>query len=197
MTVGKYKDDLFRTQFGEELVIVILSLDRGVNMRRIGSRHGGDQGPVDELMVRNVLMRITIDDFVLMRITTGDFVLMRITIADFTLCSLQNLGDKIYNPVAEDEERVISIEMTEDMTKDEIANLLLEKSQQYYHPYNSKNCPRLLDGCYKKVIEDLTPPDPFLVKVTGTQLEYCSGTELKGGSNVVYGQVLHVISEIF
>ena len=32
-------------------------------------------------------------------------------------------------------------------------------------------CPRLLHGFYKATIEGLTPPDPFLVKVTGTKLE--------------------------
>ena len=68
MIVRRYEHGLFRTQFGEELVIVILSLDREVNIKRIGSRHGGDQGPVDALMVRLVVMKITIDDFVLMRI---------------------------------------------------------------------------------------------------------------------------------
>ena len=68
MIVRRYEHGLFRTQFGEELVIVILSLDREVNIKRIESRHGGDRGPVDALMVRLVVMRIKNDDFVLMRI---------------------------------------------------------------------------------------------------------------------------------
>ena len=122
---------------------------------------------------------------------------MGLGVDNFTSCSLQNLGDNIYNPVAEDEERVISIEIAEEMTKDKIAHLILERSQLYYHPYNSENFPRLLDGFYKTTIEGLTPPDPFLVKVTGTQLEYFNGTQMKGGSKIEYGQVLHVFQRYF
>ena len=51
-------------------------------------------------------------------------------------------------------------------------------------------CPRLLDGFYKMTIEGLTPPDPFLLKVTGTKLEYYDGTQMKGESKIEYGQVL-------
>ena len=75
-------------------------------------------------------------------------------------------------------------------------HLILEKSQQYYHPYNSENFPRLLDGFYKTTIEGLTPPDPFLVKVTGTKLEHFFGTQIKAVSKIEYGQVLNIIPDI-
>ena len=39
-------------------------------------------------------------------------------------------------------------------------------------------------------IEGHAPPDPFLVKVTGTKLEYYDGTQKKGESKIEYGQVL-------
>ena len=49
---------------------------------------------------------------------------------------------------------------------------------------------KLLDGFYKMTIEGHAPPDPFLVKVTGTKLEYYDGTQKKGESKIEYGQVL-------
>ena len=45
---------------------------------------------------------------------------------------MQGFGDWIYEPAAEEEEKVISVAITAQMTRDEIVDLILEKSQQYY-----------------------------------------------------------------
>ena len=98
----------------------------------------------------------------------------------------------MYEPVTEKEERVISIEISDQMAKHKIVDLILERSQQYYHSYNSKTCPRLLDGFYKSTVEGFTPPAQHLVKVTGTKLEFCFGTQTYEGPKLEYGQVLYV-----
>ena len=51
-------------------------------------------------------------------------------------------------------------------------------------------CPRLLDGFYRATIEGLTPPDPYVVKIRGTKLEYYLGTQIESKSKIEYGQVL-------
>ena len=48
--------------------------------------------------------------------------------------NIQEIGEWLHEPVTEKEERVISVEITAEMTKDEIVDLILVKCQQYYHP---------------------------------------------------------------
>ena len=43
--------DFIRARLGEEAVIVILSMDKEANKKRVSDRHGGLQNMVDELMV--------------------------------------------------------------------------------------------------------------------------------------------------
>ena len=45
------KKSLIRACLGEELVIVILSMDKEVNRKRVSDRHGGLQMWVDTMMV--------------------------------------------------------------------------------------------------------------------------------------------------
>ena len=47
-------------------------------------------------------------------------------------CQIQGIGEWLNEPVADEEERVISVEITTQMNRDEIVDLILEKCQQYY-----------------------------------------------------------------
>ena len=61
--------------------------------------------------------------------------------------NIQEIGEWLHEPVAEKEERVISVEITAQMTKDEIVDLILVKCQQYYHPYHHKGKKYILVSC--------------------------------------------------
>ena len=102
---------IFRSHFGPELLIVVLTMSEEDNRERISRRHGGNEEVVRSLM---------------------------------------GIGKKLYDPVAEDEEGVVSIEIGKAATKEENVNMILDTCHAYYCQQGADRAPlKIQDGHYR------------------------------------------------
>ena len=64
--------------------------------------------------------------------------------------SLMGIGQKLYEPVTEDEEGVVSIEIGKAATKEENVNMILDTCHAYYSKQGTNSAPlKIQDGHYR------------------------------------------------
>ena len=64
--------------------------------------------------------------------------------------SLMGIGQKLYEPVTEDEEGVVSIEIGKAATKEENVNMILDTCHAYYSKQGADSAPlKIQDGHYR------------------------------------------------